>query len=144
MNRDFRIEVIPRTVGKFDKWHRRKRTKLIDVSREELIKAKKRELRHGHAAKLINCYLKARFINCFSVECLATTVAHPPVDSLLLSTILEANLLDEGNAAIIRELRQAAWSNWDSDQYEQAIAILRTIKPDQPFWMIEEHWIGYQ
>lgn len=137
LNPDFQIECIPENVKEFDEWHLQMRATLIGVSENSLS--------HGQAAKLINCYVKARFLNNFSADTPAMTVAHPPIDAVLLSAILKENRLDRGKAIReLRELRRAAWSNWNSKQYEDAIEILRKINGDQPFWMIERYWIGYQ
>jgi len=130
------IEQLPETAEAFDVWHRN--------LRGALIRASDGALSHGQAAKLLNCYLKARFITSFSTGLPAASVAHPPIDRLLLSKILEAGILEFDRARAIRKLREAAWSNWNSDEYEEAIHILRSINPDEPFWMIEQYWPGYK
>lgn len=136
LNEALSIEQLPGTAEAYDEWHRTLRGKLI--------KASGGVLSHGQAAKLINCYVKARFINSFSMALPAMSVAHPPIDRLLLSAILGANLLEPNGAKAISRLRLAAWSKWNSEEYEEAIEILRSINPNHPFWMIEEHWVGYQ
>lgn len=136
LNAELRIQQLPTTESDFDEWHREMRQRLVEASQSRLT--------HGQAAKLINCYLKARFINIFSTELKSTRVAHPPIDALLLLDILHANLLTGDDECIIRDLQMAGWSNWSSDRYEQAIDILRSIDRTQPFWMIEKHWVGYR
>jgi hypothetical protein len=136
LNPDFQIESIPENLNGFDKWHRDMRARLVRDS--------EKNLSHGQAAKLINCYLKARFLNSLSAETPAMVVAHPPIDAVLLSAILKANLLDRRKAKKLRDLRGVGWSNWKAKDYKDAIDILRKVNGDQPFWMIEKHWRGYQ
>ena len=101
----------------------------------------KKEIFHGIAAKLINCYLKTRFV-CGGhhmhphVKCL-----HPPIDRLLLNGLATA---DEPFAKEWAPYRYAAWSKFDSEEYEKVIALVRKTMKDKPLWMIEEYWKGHQ
>jgi hypothetical protein len=136
LNQEFLFEHLPQSKAQFDGWHGDMRNSLIGASEHKLT--------HGQAAKLINCYLKSRFINSWSMATPAACVAHPPIDRLLLSTVLKKKLLCADSERRIRKLRDAGWSNWGSDSYENAIHILRSVNPNAPFWTIEENWIGYQ
>jgi len=99
-------------------------------------------LTHGVAAKLINVYLKCRFV-CGGlqkherVRCL-----HPPIDDELLKALIQRNV-----GGLVREWRRARgwrWSKFTSDQYEIVIGLVRQSLKGRPLWMIEEHWKGNQ
>ena len=101
------------------------------------------EFSHGIAAKLINCYLKVRFVcaghhNHENVKCL-----HPPIDEVLLQELASQNY--GGNARQWRAFRQKRWSKFDSDTYESVIKLIRQSLPaNQSLWEIEQHWSGHQ
>jgi hypothetical protein len=95
---------------------------------------------HGVAAKIINLYLKCRFV-CGGhhgherVDCL-----HPPIDSVLLNRLAELNV-----GGYAKEWKHAAhnrWSKFDSDDYEAVIDRIRKSLHGGPLWMIEEYWRG--
>ena len=98
---------------------------------------------HGVAAKLINCYLKVRFVcgghhNHERVRCL-----HPPIDRELLTELAKKNFGNE--AKKWRAFRDAGWSKFGSARYESVISLIRRkLSPDKTLWKIEEHWPGYQ
>lgn len=65
---------------------------------------------------------------------------HPPIDSVLLSTLVDANV-----GGYAKEWKQAAktrWSKFGSKDYEQVIALIRQASKGSPLWKIEEHWSG--
>ena len=43
-----------------------------------------------------------------------------------------------------RKAHYAAWSKFDSKQYQGVIDLIRKVSGDKPLWMIEEHWQGHQ
>ena len=97
---------------------------------------------HGLAAKLINVYLKVVFVNTAYASDLRVAALHPPVDRELLKGLAKSG---RGAPRTWRTLRDAAWSKFDSDTYQEAIdAIRAALLPGQPLWAIEEHWQGYQ
>lgn len=97
---------------------------------------------HGVAAKLINCYLKVRFVcggyhDHERVRCLP-----PPIDALLLSELARKNV--GGFKQDWRHLHTQAWSKFDSAMYERVIDLIRRVlPPGEPLWKIEEHWKGH-
>jgi hypothetical protein len=97
---------------------------------------------HGVAAKLVNIYLKSRFV-CGGHHAHARVQSlHPPIDSVLLKGLAEANV-----GGYAKEWKQAAktrWSKFGSDDYEQVIALIRQSLKGAPLWEIEEHWRGNQ
>lgn len=119
------------------------------VWRREIIGVARRNadfvLTHGQAAKIINCYLKARFVTAQYEADPKVSALHPPIDRLLLDGVLGADVRDQGaESKIIRSLRSVGWSKWESGQYECVITILSKVVGDQPFWTIEDHWPGFQ
>lgn len=97
---------------------------------------------HGVAAKLINCYLKVRFVcgghhDHARVRCLP-----PPIDALLLDALARQNV--GGFKKEWRQFRTRAWSKFDSTTYERVVDLIRrALPPGQPLWKIEEYWKGH-
>lgn len=97
---------------------------------------------HGVAAKLINVYLKIGLVNTAYHDHPSVAALHPPIDRELLNGLIAA---DEPNARQWRCFRDAAWSNYDSNTYENVIAAVRAyLGPKTPLWRIEEAWRGHQ
>lgn len=98
---------------------------------------------HGVAAKLINSYLKARFV-CGGLHADERVMAlHPPIDAVLLKGLADANFGNVRRRWI--ELHEARWSKFDANTYQQAINLIReTLGKGVPLWKIEAHWQGYQ
>ena len=118
--------------------HREWRAAVIEAAaEEELI------FTHGIAAKLINCYLKVRFV-CGGHHADAHVQAlHPPIDEVLLKELAAVDF--GGQAKKWRKFRQARWSKFDSATYEEVIALIRSsLPPNEPLWKIEEYWEGHQ
>jgi hypothetical protein len=95
---------------------------------------------HGIAAKLINVYLKSRFVcGGFSdhakVRCL-----HPPIDSVLLKNLARNNV--GGRTSIWRNAQKKGWSNFDSKDYQGVIDSLRQAFTGHPLWQTEQYWDG--
>lgn len=100
------------------------------------------ELTHGVAAKLINVYLKARFVCGGYAEDSKVAALHPPIDRLLLHGLASSDFC--GQARTWRQAESRGWSNFDPDEYENLICELRKGLKGAPFWMIETHWQGHQ
>ena len=101
------------------------------------------EFTHGIAAKLINCYLKVRFVCGGEHEKPKVMALHPPIDALLLQGLAERNF---GNhARDWRKFYNKRWSKFDSTTYQQIIDLIRNTLPHkEPLWKIEEYWKGHQ
>jgi hypothetical protein len=97
---------------------------------------------HGVGAKLVNIYLKSRFV-CGGHHAHARVQSlHPPIDSVLLNGLAEANV-----GGYTEEWKQAArkrWSKFGSDDYKQVIVLIRHSLKGAPLWEVEEHWKGNQ
>ncbi len=114
--------------------------------REEIIDAAKHWgliFPHGVAAKLINCYLKVRFVCTGQHEHERVKCLHPPIDELLLKELARQNV--GGFKKQWRAFRKQRWSKFDSKTYQSVIDHIRDSLPtNEPLWKIEEHWEGHQ
>jgi len=97
---------------------------------------------HGIAAKLINVYLKSRFVSAGHHFHPNVAALHPPVDRLLLEELARRDFA--GFATYWRRVSRRAWSKMSSEEYEDLIIKMRTGLHDAPFWRIEEFWKGSQ
>ncbi|MDB4506766.1 hypothetical protein N9055_00960 [Akkermansiaceae bacterium] len=98
---------------------------------------------HGVAAKLINCYLKVRFVCGGHHDDFRVKALHPPIDAVLLKALASENFGD--HATEWRKFKKARWSKFDSNTYEAVISLIQDSLPKgQPLWQIEEHWKGHQ
>lgn len=101
------------------------------------------EFNDGVAAKLINCYLKVRFVCGGHHEHERVRCLHPPIDEVLLLRLAAVDL--GGHAKQWRRFRQGRWSKFDSSTYEDVISLIRaSLPPNEPLWKIEEYWKGHQ
>ncbi|MFO1017620.1 MAG: hypothetical protein U1E03_08495 [Hyphomonadaceae bacterium] len=121
-----------------DEWHREKRGAVITAFARVGIGCT-----HGVAAKLINVYLKARFVCGGHAAHPSVDALHPPIDELLLNTMFD---LDVGGLreTTWKAARKTRWSKLNSDDYEQVVQGIRASLQGRPMWMIEEHWRGHQ
>ena len=117
--------------SRFDDQHRRWREKAV-----RLAKARRIKMSHGVAAKLINVYLKSRFICGGHADHPKVAALHPPIDSILLEALIASNAGGFGKSW--HALAKVRWSNLDSGQYETAIACLRSCF--NPAWAAERLW----
>lgn len=97
---------------------------------------------HGVAAKLINIYLKSRFVcgGFHTHECVQNL--HPPIDRVLLETLAKRNVAGKGKDW--REAAVTGWSNFGSDDYERVVQLIRLSMAGEALWKVEEHWQGNQ
>ncbi len=121
-----------------DRQHRLWRESLI----QSAARSHSRVLSHGIAAKLINIYLKVRFVCAWYHDHERVRGLHPPIDSLLLDSLCEQNV--GGLRADWQSLRKVRWSKFASVDYERAIVLIRKALDGQSLWKIEEYWQGYQ
>ena len=97
---------------------------------------------HGVAAKLINCYLKVRFVCAGHHNHDHVKGLHPPIDAILLKGLAKKNI--GGFSSYWVHYHKARWSKYTSDQYEEVIDLIRRSIPDRPLWEIEREWQGHQ
>lgn len=111
--------------------------------REDVIKASSSlSFSHGVAAKLINTYLKARFVCGGYHQHPNVEALHPPVDRLLLNQLAKENVAGLKREWLIH--KNKAWSKYTSDEYQAVIDLFRQAMPGRPLWEIEQYWQGYQ
>jgi hypothetical protein len=118
-----------------DDTHRRWRADIMRAA-----KSSKLRFTHGVAAKLVNVYLKSRFVCAGHHAHARVQSLHPPIDSVLLKGLADAHI-----GGYTKQWRQAAktrWSKFGADDYEQVIALIRHSLKGAPLWKIEENWTG--
>lgn len=120
-----------------DDTHRHWRAEIMGAA-----KSCKLRFTHGVAAKLVNVYLKSRFVCAGHHAHARVHSLHPPIDSVLLRGLAEANV--GGHAKEWRQAAKTRWSKFGSDDYEHVIALIRQSLNGAPLWKIEEHWRGNQ
>ena len=137
----FKVSDLP-LPKELDKQHAKWRCTVIE-------KAAKRNLKftHGIAAKLINGYLKDRFVCGCDHEHKRVRCLHPPIDALLLDALAksEAKAGNRERSQKWKSFHSKRWSKFDSATYQAVIDLMRQSLPEgEAFWKIEEHWRGYQ
>lgn len=127
------------TPRNIDQKHEEWREDIINMAEKYGLKC----FTHGVAAKLINCYLKTRFVCGGYHEHERVKCLHPPIDRLLLGELAKRNV--GGFAVQWKEFKEKPWSRFDSNTYQSVIdQIRKSLKKNEPLWKIEEHWEGHQ
>ncbi len=120
-----------------DKEHSKWRADVIRAARAERL-----PFTHGVAAKLVNIYLKSRFVCGGHHTHERVQNLHPPIDSVLLESLAALDV--GGNAKEWKQAAKRRWSKFRSEDYEQVIELIRQSLKGDPLWKIEEHWRGNQ
>lgn len=120
-----------------DQQHRLWRVAAIKNARRDSI-----AVTHGVAAKLINLYLKCRFVCGGYHDHSRVRSLHPPIDSVMLKAFIQRDV--GGFRLRWRQLLNLRWSKFSSEQYEEAIDLIRQSLNGEPLWKIEEYWQGNQ
>jgi len=120
-----------------DDCHRQWRKQVIEAAEVEGV-----HFTHGMAAKLINVYFKTAYVNPVYASHPMVGALHPPIDRKLLAGLAAR---DVEHAKTWQAYRDAAWSRFDSDTYQEVILAIRALLgPGVPLWKIEYAWKGYQ
>lgn len=120
---------LPTTAAGMDRKHRNWREHI----------ASKGKVSEGVAAKLINLYLKARFVHPGNLEHPAVAQLHPPLDWALLTKLREKRFFAKDKEAY--RYAGKGWSTFDGAMYERIITALRGhLKEGQGLWEVEEYW----
>lgn len=92
----------------------------------------------GRAAKLVAVYLKSMIVvGGFNSTSLAS-VAHPPIDAVLLRNL---SRIPDYPRELRARWRQARWTQLNEAEYTELLLSLRVANPEPaPWWKIEEHW----
>lgn len=92
----------------------------------------------GRAAKLISVYIKAMIVVGEGAESSLATVAHPPIDRVLLQNLASSRELESQYKEI---WRSTAWTKLDENGYYQLLGTLRSVIPEnRPWWELEQYW----
>jgi len=133
----FVLDLLP-DAAEADQVHRQWRDKIIQTANSNAY-----PFTHGVAAKLLNVYMKVRFVCGGHHEDPRVAALHPPIDRVLLTTLEKRNF--GGHRVRWRSLAAKGWSNFDGPAYEETIELIRASLPSStPLWTIEEYWQGYQ
>ncbi len=125
------------TPESLDEQHRNWRLTAINSGEDQSLR-----VTHGVAAKLINLYFKCRFVCGGHHDHPHVAALHPPIDSVMLKALIHCDFA--GLRQKWRRLQGLRWSKFSSDQYEEAIDLIRQCLKGEPLWKIEEHWQGNQ
>ena len=119
----------------FDEWHGKCCSALIDQANLRGVGG----FSYGVAAKMVNCYVKAFYLGDEKV----LSVAHPPIDRLLLSGFIKSNV---GNrSGIWRKYRDKGWSTFTREEYLELIGQIRSNDDFRlAMWKAERHWRGFR
>ncbi len=120
---DYKNEI---TKVQFDEFHRNTASIIIN----SICKEKKICTSYGQAAKIIAIYLKTAVI-IRDEKCPLAKIAHPPIDSILLSALNQK--YPDFN------LNGITWTKLDHNSYFTIIEKLRTLNLEY-FWQIENSW----
>jgi hypothetical protein len=125
-------------VAEFDEFHLRWRNQMLAEANTRHLSG----FTHGVTAKLINVYLKAKFV-CGGYADEKVNALHPPIDSLLLTELA----IREPNNDLKRiwvHARTMKWSKFDEKTYWEVIQAIRRKVDGRPLWAIEQYWCGHQ
>ncbi len=132
-----RPELLPKP-AQLDHTHEKWRKAIIEAARRQGL-----EFTHGVAAKLINSYLKVRFVCGGFDEDPRVKSLHPPIDRVLLEGLAKSDF--GGFKEQWKMFCQEGWSNFGCDTYQNVIDCIRNALPSgEALWKIEEHWKGHQ
>jgi hypothetical protein len=93
---------------------------------------------YGRAAKLVAVYLKSMVIIGPNANSVLASVAHPPIDRILLKNLSRASDIENPHRARWRSIN---WTKLDEQSYYDLISQLRRcLRDSEPFWSIERFW----
>lgn len=130
---DFNSKSIP-SAREFDSIHASWRNLVIKVAKKN-----GKTFTHGVAAKLLNCYLKVRFVCGGDYNSEIVDYIHPPIDALLLSE-LARNKFGSNAGIDWQSFQKLRWSKFTSKQYELVISKIKSVMKEQPLWTLEKYW----
>lgn len=147
--KDFKLESLPKSQEEFDNEHAKWCDKAISKfeSFEDKKKSSEDRFSYGVAAKLINCYLKVRFVCGGDHNLERVNFVHPPIDSLLLTSLVKDS---SDFKKFYKELKSKAWSNFEKSHYTSVINKIKEIDDleylghKESLWKIEYYWQGHR
>ncbi len=118
----------PASAEAFDQFHRETCRRIVG----HLLPAHP-DAGYGRAAKLVAIYIKALVVCGGHAEHPLASVAHPPIDRILLQNLAKKPRLSSCG--------DKAWTQLDEDEYFELIRLLREEGLSSPrFWEVEEAW----
>jgi hypothetical protein len=91
-----------------------------------------RETYYGRSAKIIGIYVKTVYV-ARDLFCALSTVAYPPVDQELLMAVKKCKETPPYR-------HKLSWTTFDETDHNDAIAYLRELVQNRPFWEVERYW----
>ncbi len=85
---------------------------------------------YGRVAKIIAVYIKTCYVVPFP-ECQLSKIAHPPIDRILLTRLLDQGMLSKAD--------MESWTKLNKVGYFILVSKLRNLAPDA-FWKLEYYW----
>jgi len=93
---------------------------------------------YGRAAKLVAVYLKSMVILGKNANTSLASVAHPPIDRILLQNLSRAPEIQSHHK---KRWRTINWTELDEQSYYDLISQLHDcLKTGEPFWSLERFW----
>lgn len=118
----------------FDKWHSKKCG--------QIKKKSDKHIHFGGAAKMLNVYLKARFVCAENSDSPAIGWIHPPIDRLMLKKLAKCNV--GGRKKEWRRFSKIGWSKFQRNEYRQLVNLIRECLERNPMWKVEMYWPIYE
>jgi hypothetical protein len=114
------------TVETFDEQHRRWAERLMNSFPET-----EKSCSYGRAAKIIAIYIRTSVVLPSQGESSLALVAHPPIDSILLTALSEEESF--------RDLQGKRWTRFTVENYWEMVNRIRSA--GLPFnWQLESYW----
>jgi len=126
--RQYSEGLLDHTFPDFDVFHKTCSQQIINSLVEQGIE----NASYGRAAKIISIYLKTTIILCNQGSCEKSEVIHPPIDDILLKSIIKKKGLS--NLSGIR------WTQLDESKYWTLVSELKKHFPNFN-WKLEEYWL---
>jgi hypothetical protein len=93
---------------------------------------------YGRAAKLVAVYLKSMVIIGPNANSPLASIAHPPIDSILLKNLSTSPDIE---SPYKKDWRSITWTKLDEQSYYDLVSQLRgCLKAGEPFWSLERFW----
>lgn len=91
-----------------------------------------RKTEYGRSAKIIAIYVKTIYV-ARDPLCALSSVAYPPVDRELLTAVKKSKETPKYEHGL-------SWTGFTEKDHDNAIAYLRRLVENRPFWEVERYW----
>ncbi len=145
------FKILPKA-EQFDELHKKLCYKIIYASKKSLPEERYKHFSYGIAAKLLNCYFKSIYLMQFHSALdenikSKISVIHPPIDRVLLMSLSKNNNEKiKSRDKFWKKMALRGWSKFQEDEYKAVINKIKEVQKEknEPLWMIEESWQGFQ